>query len=78
MASKGQQKKAKYDEKLCQMLEDYTKCFIVHADNVGSNQLMKIRKVREGKSPDGMKTLERASRHPPPLFASERGAPFEG
>ena len=39
-------KKEKYDQKLCQLLEDYTKAFIVHADNVGSNQMMKIRKAR--------------------------------
>lgn len=36
-------KKEKYDAKLCAMLEKYDRAFIVHADNVGSNQFMKIR-----------------------------------
>ena len=35
-----------YDEKLCGLLENYEKCFIVHADNVGSKQFMDIRRVR--------------------------------
>ena len=35
-----------YDEKLCGLLENYDKCFIVHADNVGSKQFMDIRRVR--------------------------------
>ena len=34
-----------YDEKLCGLLEAYDKCFIVHADNVGSRQFMDIRRV---------------------------------
>ena len=34
-----------YDEKLCGLLENYEKCFIVHADNVGSRQFMDIRRV---------------------------------
>lgn len=34
-----------YDEKLCGLLEGYDKCFIVHADNVGSRQFMDIRRV---------------------------------
>ena len=34
-----------YDEKLCGLLENYEKCFIVHADNVGSKQFMDIRRV---------------------------------
>lgn len=35
-----------YDEKLCGLLEGYDKCFVVHADNVGSRQFMDIRRVR--------------------------------
>lgn len=31
---------------LCSYLDKYTKAIIVHADNVGSNQLMMIRKAR--------------------------------
>ncbi|CAL8460791.1 g322 [Coccomyxa elongata] len=37
-------KKEEYDEKLCGLLEGYDKCFIVHADNVGSRQFMDIRR----------------------------------
>ena len=37
---------AQYDSKLCNLLESYTKCFIVHADNVGSRQFQDIRRVR--------------------------------
>ena len=33
-------------EQLCSYLDKYSKALIVHADNVGSNQLMMIRKVR--------------------------------
>lgn len=36
----------KYDQKLCSFMDKYTKAFIVHADNVGSNQMMMIRKAR--------------------------------
>lgn len=35
--------RAQYDAKLCELLENHTKAFIVHADNVGSNQMMSIR-----------------------------------
>ena len=35
-----------YDQKLCSFMDKYTKAFIVHADNVGSNQMMMIRKAR--------------------------------
>jgi len=38
------EKKMKYDQKLCSFMDKYTKAFIVHADNVGSNQMMMIRK----------------------------------
>lgn len=38
-------KKQQYDQKLCSYLDKYTKCIVVHADNVGSNQLMMIRKA---------------------------------
>ncbi|CAG9826372.1 unnamed protein product [Diabrotica balteata] len=35
--------KSKYFTKLIQLLEDYPKCFIVGADNVGSKQMQQIR-----------------------------------
>lgn len=38
------EKKEKYDARLCEFLVEYDKCFIVHADNVGSKQFMNIRK----------------------------------
>jgi hypothetical protein len=31
---------------LCSYLDKYSKAIVVHADNVGSNQLMMIRKAR--------------------------------
>ena len=34
-----------YDAKLCGLLDDYDRAFIVHADNVGSKQFMDIRRV---------------------------------
>lgn len=37
-------KKEEYHTRLCEFLEEYDKCFIVHADNVGSKQFMDIRK----------------------------------
>ncbi|KAK9846328.1 hypothetical protein WJX81_001598 [Elliptochloris bilobata] len=37
-------KKEEYDSKLCNLLEMYSKCFIVHADNVGSKQFQDIRR----------------------------------
>ncbi|KAK9280162.1 hypothetical protein L1049_013849 [Liquidambar formosana] len=36
-------KKANYDRKLCSLLDKYSQILIVSADNVGSNQLQKIR-----------------------------------
>jgi large subunit ribosomal protein LP0 len=36
--------KEKYDTKLCGLLDEYDRCFIVHADNVGSKQFMDIRR----------------------------------
>eukprot|EP01018_Ginkgo_biloba_P016883 Gb_29821 [translate_table: standard] len=38
------EKKVAYDNKLCQLLEQYTQVLITAADNVGSNQLQGIRK----------------------------------
>lgn len=38
------EKKEQYHERLCEFLDEYDKCFIVHADNVGSKQFMDIRK----------------------------------
>jgi large subunit ribosomal protein LP0 len=38
------EKKIKYDQKLCSFMDKYSKAFVVHADNVGSNQMMLIRK----------------------------------
>jgi large subunit ribosomal protein LP0 len=35
--------KSKYFEKMIQLLDDYPKCFIVGADNVGSRQMQRIR-----------------------------------
>lgn len=35
--------KSKYFDKMTQLLDDYPKCFIVGADNVGSRQMQKIR-----------------------------------
>jgi len=37
-------KKEQYHTRLCEFLDEYDKCFIVHADNVGSKQFMDIRK----------------------------------
>ncbi|KAL6774549.1 RPLP0 [Auxenochlorella protothecoides x Auxenochlorella symbiontica] len=36
-------KKEAYDAKLCELLDTHTKAFLVHADNVGSMQMMNIR-----------------------------------
>ena len=38
--------KQQYNDKLCKMLEEHDKAFLVHADNVGSRQFMDIRTVR--------------------------------
>eukprot|EP00803_Ostreobium_quekettii_P011626 evm.model.scf_2551.3 EVM.evm.TU.scf_2551.3 scf_2551:6255-10419(-) len=37
-------KKEQYHARLCEFLDEYDKCFIVHADNVGSKQFMDIRR----------------------------------
>ena len=42
--------KAKYFTKLENLLEDYPKCFIVGADNVGSKQMQEIRIALRGKA----------------------------
>ena len=39
-----------YDAKLCELLDTHTRCFIVHADNVGSKQFMDIRAALRGES----------------------------
>lgn len=44
------QKKGVYQEKLCQLLDEYSQILIVAADNVGSNQLQNIRKGLRGDS----------------------------
>lgn len=38
------EKKEEYHTRLCEFLEEYDKCFIVQADNVGSKQFMDIRR----------------------------------
>ncbi|XP_004490967.1 large ribosomal subunit protein uL10-like [Cicer arietinum] len=44
------EKKIAYDSKLCQLLEEYSQILVVHADNVGSNQLQSIRSGLRGDS----------------------------
>lgn len=44
------QKKIIYDKKLCAFLSDYSQILVVHADNVGSNQLQNIRRGLRGDS----------------------------
>ncbi|XP_060187587.1 large ribosomal subunit protein uL10 [Lycium barbarum] len=44
------EKKIAYDQKLCQLLDDYTQVLVAAADNVGSNQLQNIRKGLRGDS----------------------------
>ncbi|XP_057488847.1 protein FAR-RED IMPAIRED RESPONSE 1-like isoform X2 [Actinidia eriantha] len=44
------EKKVVYDQKLCQLLDEYTQILIAAADNVGSNQLQSIRKGLRGDS----------------------------
>lgn len=39
-----QEKKVVYDQKLCQLLDQYSQVLVVAAENVGSNQLQNIRK----------------------------------
>ncbi|KAL3521192.1 hypothetical protein ACH5RR_019341 [Cinchona calisaya] len=43
-------KKIAYDQKLCNLLDEYTQVLIAVADNVGSNQLQNIRKGLRGDS----------------------------
>jgi hypothetical protein len=35
-----------YNDKLCKLLDEHERAFLVHADNVGSRQFMDIRSVR--------------------------------
>lgn len=49
MSGVGERKQA-YFSKLNQLLQDYNKVLIVGADNVGSNQMQKIRKALRGKA----------------------------
>ncbi|KAL0317093.1 UNVERIFIED_CONTAM: 60S acidic ribosomal protein P0 [Sesamum angustifolium] len=44
------EKKVNYDQKLCQLLDEYTQVLVAVADNVGSNQLQSIRKGLRGDS----------------------------
>ncbi|XP_057475146.1 60S acidic ribosomal protein P0 [Actinidia eriantha] len=44
------EKKVAYDQKLCQLLDEYSQILIAAADNVGSNQLQSIRKGLRGDS----------------------------
>ncbi|KAL2227439.1 UNVERIFIED_CONTAM: 60S acidic ribosomal protein P0 [Sesamum indicum] len=44
------EKKVVYDQKLCQLLDEYTQVLVAVADNVGSNQLQSIRKGLRGDS----------------------------
>ncbi|OMO84293.1 Ribosomal protein L10/acidic P0 [Corchorus capsularis] len=44
------EKKKKYDEKLCRLLDEYSQILIVAADNVGSTQMQSIRKGLRGDS----------------------------
>jgi len=46
----GQAKKQAYFNKLIKLLDEYTKIFIVGVDNVGSNQMQKIRQAIRGKA----------------------------
>lgn len=43
-------KKVAYDQKLCQLLDEYSQLLVAAADNVGSNQLQNIRKGLRGDS----------------------------
>jgi len=44
------EKKQKYFERFLQTAEQYPKCFIVSADNIGSNHMQKIRSALRGKA----------------------------
>ena len=35
-----------YNDRLCKLLDEHERAFLVHADNVGSRQFMDIRTVR--------------------------------
>ena len=35
-----------YNDRLCKLLDEHERAFLVHADNVGSRQFMDIRSVR--------------------------------
>ena len=56
--------KQQYNDKLCKLLDEHERAFLVHADNVGSRQFMDIRTVRF--VPDGT----------PPLTTRNRPQPF--
>lgn len=43
-------KKIAYDQKLCQLLDEYTQVLVAAADNVGSTQLQNIRRGLRGDS----------------------------
>ena len=42
--------KQAYNDKICKLLDDHDRAFLVHADNVGSRQFMDIRAVRHPSS----------------------------
>lgn len=53
MVKEGQSKrewKAEFFTKMIELIEEYPKCFIVGADNVGSNQMQKIRHSLRGEA----------------------------
>ena len=58
--------KQQYNDKLCKLLDEHEKAFLVHADNVGSRQFMDIRTVRAAArlNPPAAKT------EPNPFFLS--------
>jgi hypothetical protein len=56
---------------LCSYLDKYNKAIIVHADNVGSNQLMMIRKARA--APQLLACRRRACRMRGGVRAARRG-----
>jgi hypothetical protein len=52
--------KQQYNDKLCKLLDEHEKAFLVHADNVGSRQFMDIRTVRAAarlNPPDAQRTV---------------------
>jgi len=63
--------KQQYNDKLCKLLDEHEKAFLVHADNVGSRQFMDIRTVRAAarlNPPDAQRTV-------PTLFLGFSGRP---